>query len=357
MLQLTSLGDEGSALFGIDEQVLTKVVEHIVGYEIDSYEVRFTHTLEKRFQGQRADKSIPTIHFTSPSGMPEAITLFIKRHHQYEQNEAIHHKHLSLTDAPVPTLYGYYSEPRKRDITISEYLTPLLIDEPYDGFRQDAQTFRAFLKATALFTSIQITPQYQESLECGYLEQRFRSYASDLEQINSVTRVYTGGELLSQIAIASLKRTLHELCDEMDLMEKGVYHWDHRPCNAGWSTLQKQFVIFDLEDTMMAPRFLDIALWLGAPDRIESRYTSQDRLAEEFLALYNERKQTSISIDCFLRETLILWKIWLYKEIRWYLHELGEEPEDIHENEDPQVYKATVMEKLQGALGILLDER
>lgn len=357
MLQLTSLGDEGSALFGIDEQVLTKVVEHIVGYEIDGHEVRFTHALEKRFQGQRADKSIPTIHFTSPTGMPESVTLFIKRHHLYEQNEAIHHKHLSLTDAPVPTLYGYYSKPRKRDITISEYLTPLLIDEPYDDFRQDAITFRAFLKATALFTSIQITPQYQRSLEYGYFEQRFRSYASDLEQINNISRVCAGRELLSRIAIASLKRTLYELCDEMDLMEKGVYHWDHRPCNAGWSTLQRQFVIFDLEDTLMAPRFLDVAIWLGAPDCIETRYDSQYRLAEEFLALYNERKQTRISVDCFLHETLILWKIWLFKEIRWYLHELGDEPEDIHENEDPQVYRVTVMEKLQEALSILLEER
>jgi len=325
MFRLTSLGDEESALFGIDEQVLTKVVEHIVGYAIDGHEVYFTHTLEKRFQGQWADKSIPTIHFTNPSGMPEASTLFIKRHYQYEQNEAIHHQHLSLTDAPVPTLYAYYSKSRKRDITISEYLTPLLIDEPYDGFRQDVQTFRAFIRATALFTSIQITPQYHASLEYGYFEQHFRSYASDLEQINSVARVYAGREMLSHIAIASLKRALHELCDEMDLMEKGVYHWDHRPCNAGWSTLQKQLVIFDLEDTLMAPRFLDIALCLGALDRVEPRYSSQDRLVEEFLKLYNERKQTSISVDCFLHEASILWEIWLYDKIRWYLHELVDE--------------------------------
>ena len=151
----------------------------------------------------------------------------------YEQNEAIHHRHLALAEAPVPRLYGYYSAPSHRDVTISEFLEPLLIDEPYDDFLLDRRTFGAFLEATALFTSIQVTPQYHAHLEQGYFEQHFRSYVRDLDQLKQVKWSPSPTMALPPVAIQTLIHLLHSLCDQAETMKKGIYHWDHRPCNAG----------------------------------------------------------------------------------------------------------------------------
>jgi len=274
----------------------------------------------------------------------------------YEQNEAIHHRHLALAEAPVPRLYGYYSAPSHRDVTISEFLEPLLIDEPYDDFLLDRRTFGAFLEATALFTSIQVTPQYHAHLEQGYFEQHFRSYVRDLDQLKQVKWSPSPTMALPPVAIQTLIHLLHSLCDQAETMKKGIYHWDHRPCNAGWSHLQNALVIFDLEDTLLAPRFLDIAQWLGAPDTRETRYASQEYLAEKYLGIYTNRKGVKISVDEFLSEVSVLWELFLYGRTRWYLHELGEQPADRREDDDPEIYKQGIRKRLHEVLMVLLSE-
>jgi hypothetical protein len=57
------------------------------------------------------------------------MTFFMKRHGNRGPNEAIHHLHLCLDGAPVPRLYAYFSNETEQDITVAEYVQPVLIDE------------------------------------------------------------------------------------------------------------------------------------------------------------------------------------------------------------------------------------
>ncbi|GAF89698.1 unnamed protein product [marine sediment metagenome] len=114
-------------------------------------------------------------------------------------------------------------------------------------------------------------------------------------------------------------------------------------------------VIFDLEDTLIAPRFLDIAVWLGAPDNLERRYADRRTVSDEYLRRYNARKDTSVSVDEFLSEVHDLWIAWQFDRVHWCMDELGDRPSDIG-SEPPVEYRKTVSNRLAKTLGVLLSE-
>ena len=108
-------------------------------------------------------------------------------------------------------------------------------------------------------------------------------------------------------------------------MEKGLYHWDHAPRNMGWSPLQQRHVIFDLEDTLWAPRFCNIATWIGGDNYIEDKYLPQEELAKLYLDIYNGKLSTNISVDSMLDECFALWVISKVGDMFWHFNEDSED--------------------------------
>lgn len=343
--RVTHLDRSIDDFFSIPLDDMEKIVETAVGSDTEVLDWKWIHTLKKGFEGHRAEKRIPTAVYVDDSGNPKQMTFFIKRHINFEQNEAIHHHLLSMTDAPIPRLFGFYTAENQRDITVSEYLEPLFIDEPYDLFLNDEVTFSEFIRATAEFTTVEISETYMKHLDSGYMENHFRArntFVDSLSRGETFKLASNDRRIpLSEPARSKIQNQLKALCDKMDEMPKGLYHWDHRPCNAGWSRRQNRLVIFDLEDTLLAPRFLDIARWLGAPDEIEQRYADLRSLSNYFLGIYNPRMQTDVSTDEFLCETNILWKLWQLDYIYWYLQDLENIPDDVTLDKREEITRTT----------------
>jgi len=72
--------------------------------------------------------------------------------------------------------------------------------------------------------------------------------------------------------------------------------------------------------------------------------------------LCTNRKGVKISVDEFLSEVSVLWELFLYGRTRWYLHELGEQPADRREDDDPEIYKQGIRKRLHEVLMVLLSE-
>lgn len=61
-----------------------------------------------------------------------------------------------------------------------------------------------------------------------------------------------------------------------------------------------------LEGVRLAPRFSDVARWLGAPDAIQPRCLPREELARHYLAAYARWGGSAVPLVQFLEETRLL---------------------------------------------------
>jgi hypothetical protein len=355
--RIEKLEDKNNGFFGIPEDSLRAIIASVENQKINGCVWHFTKSLPSGFEGQRGEKIIPTAKYATETGQQREITFFIKRHCNTGPNEAMHHLFLVLADAPVPNLYAYFSEESDKDITVSEYVKPLLIDEPYDEFLLDQRVFGAFIAATAEFTSVSVKNEHLPFIEKGYIEKKLRSYAVKLSTLETINKSFADeGEVYVSETDVSKLLILHEnICKKIEKHPKGIYHWDHRPCNAAWDKNGERMLIIDLEDTLIAPRFLDIGRWLGSPDRIEKRFKDRESLAKDFLSVYNNRKENVVSVDTFLTETEQLWLLWQFDDLFLDLREVSRVPQK-NDSESLKELTQELKQNVLKALACLLDK-
>jgi hypothetical protein len=169
------------------------------------------------------------------------------------------------------------------------------------------------------------------------------------------------GEALKQTcsvapdAPAHLCQLAERLPGQVARMKLGLVHGDLFLEQIGRRWLTGDLLLFDLEDVELAPRFCDIAYWLGAPDDVERRCASLEELARLYLAAYRERGGAAPSVQSFLEETYVLWLVHSFSLVDWYLTEALDEPWERTRRDDER-YRRESREQLHRHLGYLLGE-
>jgi len=347
-----------TSIFGLTRSQLKSILEKIVSDDtIASFHISIEHRISPEFYGGRGEKVIPTFSYTTHSGRKGEVTIFIKQHCNRGPNEALHYTYLQSHHAPIPQLYHAITGRDRQDIIFIEYIDPILEDEPYTKFINDDRLFHQFLGITARFNAIQPSEEYAAHLETGYWNQQFSESASTLEDIWDHAIKGRLGKPLKQLCtedkLDQLKKLSAWAAERISWMEQGLYHWDHRPCNVGWRRGTGEMLIFDLEDTMFAPRFLDVAVWLGTPDDVQPRCRSRRELSSFYLEKYNHLAEKQVQLDEFLDEVYILWIAWTLKSLSWNLNVALNGPVERH-IEDSQEYRRGICAELHEVLNILL---
>lgn len=342
-------------LFGLDEAVFTGILRNSM-HDAVVKQVEQMDSLNKDYYGGRGEKAVVKLHYTH-AGRDYETELFIKRHCQRNPNEAQHYKYLTRFKAPIPRLYAYYSGEDRQDIIVTEVVRPFYVDDE-PNFMLDREIFQPFLETTALFNSVQISDEYKGLIAGDYdlLKDKVRPFHGKLKSMFDAIEsdlIYSGlrKKVTSQMQ-AWLLDLLKGSCDSIEKMEKGLYHWDHKPRNLGWSDIQQKYVLFDLEDTLWGPRFYNIGMWLGGEDKDEGKYSPREELAEHYLSLYNQDRRERVSVDCLLQESHPLWIAYKIECLLVFFYESGAKPYRLR-NRIPQEYKSEMEGKFIDLINLL----
>lgn len=321
--------DDTHNLFDMDmsifEGILKQNNSHIKVTSIEHHPL-----VRDKYYGGRGEKAIVNVEYSEAKVMKEA-SFFVKEHCNDYPSEALNYINLGKCNAPIPILYAYFSEPRQHDIIIVEMLKPYLInDDPI--FMLDEVIFSPFIEVTAMFNSTKIENDYKKMLIEGYdlFSDKIVPFKTKLiTMFKTIKRNPTYNllmPLLSNDMENKIIATHLDICKKISKMEKGLYHWDHTPRNFGWSDTQQKHVIFDIEDTLWAPRFYNIGMWLGGDDSIEPKYQSREKLARKYLDIYNPRCDKNISTDTLLKESRPIWLSYKIEQLLTAFHESGPQP-------------------------------
>lgn len=114
-------------------------------------------------------------------------------------------------------------------------------------------------------------------------------------------------------------------------------------------------VIFDLEDTMLAPRFEDVADWLGLPDEMQPRCRPREDLAQYYLRERERHGGNRVALDDFLYEIGLLWKAHVLRGLGWWLGYGGVlDGGDAPPGQDPGAWRERHRKKLHTELSSLV---
>jgi len=344
--------NSSSDLFGIDENIFEKILKKD-NLHVSINKLEQINYINKNFYGGRGEKLVVKVHYNEN----KETMFFIKKHCQKNPNEAVHYKYLTQFNAPIPELYAYYCNENQHDVIISEVIKPFYVeDDPV--FMLNKDILKPFVEATALFNSVKINDEYKKKIikNCDLLNDYLKPFQSKLITIfDSIETVPIYHDLKNRVTKKSEEKILKihmNICESIGEMEKGLYHWDHKPRNMGWSEAQNKYVIFDLEDTLWAPRFYNIGMWLGGNDKLEEKYTAREDLAKIYLSIYNEENNKNISIDCLLNESFPLWVAYKIEMLIYCFYESGVNPYGLW-NREPREYKKEMEEKFVYYLDLL----
>ena len=91
-------------------------------------------------------------------------------------------------------------------------------------------------------------------------------------------------------------------------MERGYTHNEYTPEQIGRRPETGEMVVFDLRTTGLGPRFVDVAPWLGVPNRVLKRGHKTRELADHYLQQYLGAGGESVPLDTLMGETRMLWQ-------------------------------------------------
>lgn len=347
--------DNMSELFGINKNVFQKIIENMDS-PISIKKIDQIDFINKKFYGGRGDKKVIKVNYTFDNKDNE-IAFFIKKHCQKNPNEALHYRYLSRFNAPIPKLYAYYSKINHQDIIVTEVVKPFYVNDE-SKFMLDKEIFKPFIELTAEFNSTQINDKYKKIIINNYdlLDDKlipFKKKIKNMFKKINEEPIYSNlkNKVNNEMKI-KLIETHKNICSKIKEMEKGLYHWDHKPRNMGWSEEKKKYIIFDLEDTLWGPRFYNIGMWLGGSDEIERKYRPREALAKIYLDIYNKRNNSNISVDCLLNESYPLWIAYKIEILLFYFNEAGKNPYRL-ENDEPYEYKKEMERKFINQINLI----
>lgn len=296
-------------VFGLTKSQLQPVVDNIAGETVTSFDIGIEHQVKGHY-GYGAEKVIPTFSYTTKSGGKGKVTIFIKHFHAPERTEAHHYVYLNRQQAPIPKMYGALTDSDQREIIFLEYLKPIDDLHPFHQFFSDLDRFQKFLAVAARFNAIKLLGKYATQLPRRDIGQWLME-----SRLDSIWKHACKGELgdtIKQICSSSvdklprLEMLASKLIEPIKRMDIGLNHNDFYPDSTGWRRDTNELLILDLETVGFAPRFYDVARWLGIPDDIQPRCCPRRELAQYYLKQYKYWGDSYVSIHQFIEEISIL---------------------------------------------------
>ena len=343
-----------SDLFGIDEAIFLTILQKN-NSQISINKIEQVNYINRNFYGCRGEKLVIKINYNENDSDKESA-FFIKKHCENFPNEAVNYKYLTQFNAPIPQLYAYYSSKNHNDIIITEVIKPFYVDDdPILMLNKDI--LKPFIEVTAQFNSVTINDEYKKTItKYDLLNNRLKPLRNKIiamfELIETNPIYNTLKNKVSKKMETEVLKIHKNVCENIEEMEKGLYHWDHKPRNMGWSDLQQKHVIYDLEDTLWGPRFYNIGMWLGGNDKLEEKYAPREELAEIYLGIYNEKNNKNISVDCLINECFPLWVAYKIDVLLYCFHESGVNPYGVR-NCEPNEYKKEMEDKFVYYLNLI----
>lgn len=316
--------NDDSEFFNIGTTTFAEIISRCENCPIIVTKLIELDTIHKEYNTERSERFVVKVVYIKEN-KEHMINFFIKKSREKNPHEAINYLHLHKCDAPIPKLYAYYSEANESDIIITEVVNPL--HDVGSDFMLREDVFKPFIVATAEFNSVKIDNEYKAFLSQRWdiVSKKIVRYKEKLEnifaEIHEQEKYKKYRQDFSKKLLDTLL-TLHDkLCNRIIPMEQGLYHWDHSPYNSGWSVLQNKHIIFDLEMTLWAPRFMNIGRWIGGN---EKSYTTKEKLGELYLSIYNQRLSTNVSLDNLLHECYPLWLAEQFQNVIWGFRDLSD---------------------------------
>ena len=351
-------------IFGLTKRQLKPIVESATGEPVAAFEIRVEHVVRGPY-GIMGEKVIPTFRYTARPGRREEVVVFAKRQYKHlpDHDEAHHYTYLQQHHAPIPCMYGARTDAEGRESIFLEYLDVVAESEPGTEFLNRGDHFCQFLTAAAHFNAIPISGDYAARLarrpntpDAG---QRALKTASTVARIWDDAAKGQLGDALRQFCTADrleqLRALAHRLAEPIDRLwsDPGLCTTDLYPHHVGRRRETGELLIFDLEDVKLAPRFSDVAVWLGAPDAVLSRSVPIEQLAQHYLAAYVERGGQPVEVHQLLDEARILWQDKLLNGLGWWRNEALNGPV-CPETEDSEGHRRRCSGRLLEELDALL---
>ncbi|GAI85160.1 unnamed protein product, partial [marine sediment metagenome] len=346
-------------IFGLSEVRLRPIVERIAREPVASFTVTIDHKVEGH-RGYSAEKLIPTFHYPTKSGPTRSTTVFVKWFHQPGLHEAHHYANLEKQHAPIPRMYGTLTDTDQREMIFLEYLDPIDDLHPFHRFQNGTEGFLQFLGLAARFNAVQLEGEYASRLPRRDIARDLQGVGSVLDRIwDSALKGDLGNPIKklcssSRDKLPSLKVLADSVVDPIGKMELGLGHNDFYPDSAAWRRETRELLALDLESVGFAPRFYDVARWVGAPDDVQTRCLPRQELAEHYLQEYARWGGTPVPIDEFLKDTQILWMAQALTMLGWRLRRAQDGRVDW--TDDREEGRRVFRDDLHRQLSILLGE-
>ena len=212
-------------------------------------------------------------------------------------------------------MYGARTSNDGREMIFLEYLEPTDDLHPFHRFTGDDDLFARFLAAAARFNAIRPSGEYAATLRRFDHEQiglRVRAAADTLDEIWDRAAAGDLGEPMQQLCrtnrgrLSRLQTLPGELVERMARMELCLSHNDYYPDSVAVRHETGEMLLVDLESVGFAPRFWDVARWLGPPVEVDVRCRPRRELAQLYLAEYVRWGGEPVDVDRFLTDLRIL---------------------------------------------------
>jgi len=299
-------------VFGLTKEQLWPIVEGAAGEPVMSFEISVEHEVVGHY-GYAADKLVPTFSYTALSGRTGRCPVFAKRFHREGSCEADHYAVLAECQAPIPRMYGSLSSPNGREIIFLEYLEPIGDLYPFQRFLSEAGRFEQFLAVAAHLNSVRLPARDAARLPGVEPVRRLIKAVSELAITWHLGREGKLGDNLKtlctgdQEGLLKLQALARELTEPVGQMPRGLCHNDFYPDSTAWRRQPRELVAVDLESLGFAPRFLDVARWLGAPEEVQPRPCPLDQLVGHYAGEYARRSGHAVSAGQLVEEARQLW--------------------------------------------------
>ena len=273
--------------------------------------------------GLTAEKAIVEISYTTQSGSEGRAKIFGKKNYDPGKVDGLHYESLRKHSAPIARIHGKLTDCDGREAVFLEYLDVVTSDWPCHDFFRDPDNFLPFLSLIAGFNGIEPSNEYLATLDHNDAAKRLNGPV--LAELDSVwahaekgelgdgLKTFCTGEKLRQLK-AIAKRTAAELLKMPTKMTMGdgAYPW-----HVGRRPGTGEMVAFDLHPEI-APRFWDVAPFLGAPEGHLPRCRPLRELASTYLREHRTSGGDEVSTERFLQETRTLWVAVTLRDLYWW---------------------------------------
>jgi len=306
---------------GLSEAQLRTVVESAVGRRVSAISTSFHHRITGH-PGYRGEKCIPTFRCTASDGTRSEVTMFVKRLSHPEGGETRQIAFLAGVGAPIPKLYGVLKDKDGHDILFLEYLPIVYRDE---DVYSNPDRLRRFLRLAAQLNTLPL-PRTDDVLPSH--ADLFKIPEAQISVLTDVAEHATGGNLGDELkrfftggapVLPHLQQLLARLSTRVKSFPLGFVHGDFWPFHTGSRDDSQEILAIDLGCACLAPRFFDIAPFIGPPDTEANPCMRSEDVARAYLAEYNPKSGGSTQLKEILLEADAVWTAWNARRVPWLL--------------------------------------